>query len=150
MGTVTLRWVEDHLVVGTDSNGHSIAIGKYPGKAGEWAGMKPSDLLLLAAASCAAYDVISILQKGREPLQDLKVYCSGEQEEQPPYTFTRIHLHYEASGAVRPERLERAVRLAEEKYCGVISTLRQGVPVSCDFEIRPAAGAHAGVEKEGT
>lgn len=145
MGTVTLRWVEDHLMVGTDSNDHSIVIGKKPGMEAEWVGMKPSDLLLLAVASCAAYDVVGILIKSREPLEDLKVFCTGEQQPDPPYTFTDIRLHYVVTGPVRQERLDRAIRLAEEKYCSVISSLRPRVPIVCDFEIRPS-GAKRSVD----
>ena len=58
MSTVTLRWVDGKLMVGTDSNGHSIVIGKLPEDEKTFIGIKPSDLLLLAAAACTAYDVI--------------------------------------------------------------------------------------------
>jgi putative redox protein len=79
--------------------------------------------------------VIEILIKQREPLEDLRIFCRGNQQAEPPYTFTSIHLHYVIKGAVKPERLERAIQLSEEKYCSVISTLRPGVPVSSDYEI---------------
>ena len=135
MGTITLRWVEDKLMTITDSNGHSIVVGRYPGGELTWGGVKPSDLLLMAAAACSAYDIVEILGKQREPLEDLTVLCSGEQMAEPPYTFTRLHLHYKVKGAVKPEKLERAIRLSEEKYCSVVSTLRLGVPVSSAYEI---------------
>jgi len=135
MGVVTLRWVEALMMVGTDSNGHSIVIGKSPNSKEEFAGMKPSDLLLLAVASCAAYDVIEILRKQREPMSNLKIECQGDQEAEPPYTFTRIHLKYLFEGQVDPLKAEKAIKLSEEKYCSVISTLRPGVPISSDFEI---------------
>jgi putative redox protein len=135
MGSVTLRWVNGKMMAGTDSNGHSIVIGRSPEHPDEFAGMKPSDLLLLAAASCSAHDVIEILQKQREPMRDLKVICEGEQMPEPPSTFTSIHLHYIVYGAVNPSRLQRAICLSEDKYCSVISTLRPGVPVTSDFEI---------------
>ncbi len=135
MGMITLRWVEGYLMVATDSNGHSIAIGKTPDSQSAWIGVKPSDLLLMAAASCSAYDVVEILTRQREPFADLKVTCSGDQLSEPPYTFTKIHLHYEVYGKVSPKKLERAINLSQEKYCSVISTLRPGVPVTCDFEI---------------
>lgn len=135
MSVVTLRWVEDRLMVGTDSNGHSIAIGKQPGKSDEFAGMKASDLLLLSVAACAAYDVIGILIKGRETFQALKVTCTGEQKPEPPFSFTSISLQYEVTGPVKKDRMERAVRLVEEKYCSVISTLRSGVPILCEYVI---------------
>ena len=82
----------------------------------------------MAAAACSAYDVVEILGKQREPLVNLKVTCEGEQDSQAPYTFTKIHLHYLAYGAINPENLERAIQLSEEKYCSVISTLRPVCP----------------------
>jgi putative redox protein len=137
MGAITLRWVEDKMMVASDTNGHSIVIGRSPDPQHQWVGVKPSDLLLMAVASCSAYDVVEILTKQREPLQELKVICSGDQMNDPPYTFTRIHLCYQVVGAVNPERLERAIRLSEDKYCSVISTLRPGVPITSEFEIKP-------------
>jgi putative redox protein len=136
MGEVNLRWLESHLMVGTDSNGHSIVIGRDPQDEARWLGMKPSDLLLLAAASCATYDVAGILVKQREPLQDLRVRCTGEQAPETPHAFTRIHLHYTVVGDIRPERVERAIRLAEEKYCTVLCSLRPGAEITSDYEIR--------------
>jgi putative redox protein len=135
MGTVTIRWFEKTLMMGSDSNGHSIVIGRSPDPEHEWAGVKPSDLLLMAVASCSAYDVVEILAKQRQPLQDLKVICTGDQGSDPPYTFTRIHVHYELRGAIDPKKLEKAIRLSEDKYCSVIATLRPGVPVTSEFEI---------------
>lgn len=135
MGSVTLRWVEGTMQLASDSNGTSIVIGRSPDPEHGWAGVKASDLLLISAAACAAHDVIEILRKQREPLEELKVICTGEQLSEPPYTFTSIHLHYLASGAVRRASLEKAIDLSENKYCSVISTLRPGVPITSDFEI---------------
>ena len=135
MGKITLRWVESKMMVLTDSHGHSIVVGPSPEPPFEWTGVKPSDLLLMAVASCSTYDVIEILLKQREPILDLKVVCEGDQDSTPPYAFTRIHLHYIAQGQVNPARLQKAISLAEDKYCSVISTLRAGVPVTSDFEI---------------
>jgi putative redox protein len=135
MGTVTLRWVEQHLMLVSDSNSHSIVVGKSPDSQHTWAGVKPSDLLLMAVAACSAYDVVDILTKQRVPLKDLKVTCSGDQMSDPPYRFTRIHMHYQVHGDVTSEKLERAIRLSEEKYCSVIATLKPGVPISSDYEI---------------
>jgi putative redox protein len=136
MGTVTLRWVESKLMVGSDSNGHSVVIGRSPDDHDAWNGIKPSDLLLLAAASCSAYDLVEILTKQREPLKDIKVTCEGKQQADPPYTFTQIHMHYVIKGNVDRVKLERAIDLSENKYCSVVSTLRPGVPISSDYEIQ--------------
>jgi putative redox protein len=135
MGTVKIRWVEGTLMVGTDSNGHSIVIGRNPDDPKTNIGVKASDLLLISAAACSAYDVAEILNKQREPLLDLKVVCDGEQMSEPPYRFTKIHLHYLIRGDVDQDKLERAIRLSEEKYCSVLNTLRGGVELSSDYEI---------------
>jgi putative redox protein len=137
MASIILRQVEKHMMVGTDSHGHSIVIGRSPDPMHEWAGVKPSDLLLMAAASCSAYDVVDILNKQREPYHDLQVVCTGDQLMDPPYTFTRIHLHYQVHGKLRPEKVERAIQLSMEKYCSVINTIRPDTAVTHDFEILP-------------
>ena len=134
MKTITLRWVDGQMMVGTDSGNHSVVIGKSS-DSDSFQGMKPADLLLMAAASCATWDIIEILQKQREPIQDVKVECSGEQQQDPPWTFTRVHVHYIFKGAVKMEKVEKAIRLSEDKYCSVISTLRLGIPVTSDFEV---------------
>lgn len=135
MSTVTIRWVERTLMVGTDTKGHSIVIGRSPEDHDTFIGVKASDLLLISVAACTAYDVVEILSKQREPLNDLKIFCHGEQKSDPPYTFTSIHLKYQVKGNIDPSKLERAIRLSEEKYCSVINTLQEGVPVSSDYEI---------------
>lgn len=135
MGTVSIKWIDSQLMVGIDSYGHPIITGSWPEKSPEWAGLKPSDLLLLAAASCSAYDVVMILTKQREPLQGLEVHCTGDQQPEPPYTFTALHLHYIVKGAVNAQKLARAIELSETKYCSVISTLRATVKISSDYEI---------------
>jgi putative redox protein len=135
MGTVSLKLVAGQLMVGADSFGHPLVIGSWPEKSPEWAGLKPSDLLLLAAASCSAYDVAMILGKQREPLEALEVQCTGTQEPEPPYQFTAIHLHYTAKGAVNPQKLARAIELSETKYCSVINTLKASVRITNDYDI---------------
>lgn len=135
MGTVAVKWVGSQLMTGVDSFGHPLVMGSWPEKEPEWAGLKPSDLLLLSAASCSAYDVIMILARQREPLVDLEVTCTGEQESEAPYTFTSIHLHYRLKGPLNPNKAARAIQLSEDKYCSVVNTLKPTVKITSDFEL---------------
>ena len=135
MATITLRWMEEKLMMASDSNGHSVVIGRSPEPQFEWEGVKPSDLLLMAVASCSSWDVVEILGKQREPLAGLKVYCHGEQKSDPPYTFTKIHTQYLVKGSVNPIKLEKAIRLSEKKYCSVISTLRPEVQITSEYKL---------------
>jgi putative redox protein len=135
--TVFLKWIDSTLMAGMDSRGRSIIIGTDLEAKPEWLGVKASDLLLLAAASCSTYDIINILSKQREPLRRLEVACSGQQITEPPYLFTSIHLHYIVSGPVDPLKLDKAIHLSEDKYCSVVNTLRPGVRITHDYEIIP-------------
>ncbi|MCB9135255.1 MAG: OsmC family protein [Anaerolineales bacterium] len=133
--TVALKWLESKLMTGADSSGRPIVIGNSFDRDPKWGGLKASDLLLLAAASCSTYDVVDILTKQREPLVGLDVQCAGEQDAEPPYRFTKIHLHYKVIGNINPAKLERAIQLSEEKYCSVINTLKPTVEITSDYEI---------------
>ena len=137
MAEITLRQIEHHMMAASDSNGHSIVIGRSPSGLEGWVGVKPSDLFLISVAACATYDVVEILHKRREEYRELVVTCSGDQLPDPPYTFTRIHLYFTLRGEVDPEQLRRAIQLSIEKYCSVISTIRPDVPVTSGFEILP-------------
>lgn len=135
MSEIILRQIEHHMMAASDSHGHSIVIGRAPYDHVNWVGVKASDLLLMAVAACATYDVIEILNKQRDTYRDLVVTCQGDQLKDPPYTFTRIHLHFEVRGLLNPEKLERAITLSIEKYCSVISTIRPDTPVTSDYTI---------------
>ena len=135
MGTVAIKWIDSKLMTGVDSFGHPLTIGSWPERTPEWAGLKPSDLLMLAAASCSAYDVVMILTKQREPLAGLEVTCTGEQAAEAPYQFTHLHLHYKLKGPLNQQKVERAIRLSEDKYCSVLNTLKPTVEITNDFEI---------------
>jgi putative redox protein len=135
MGTVAVKWLTSKLMTGIDSRGKTVVIGTWAEADPPWAGLKPSDMLLLAAASCSAHDVVLILEKKREPLVGLEVSCTGHQEEAPPYRFTSIHLQYTLFGELDPAKVATAISLSEDKYCSVINTLKPGVKISHDYQI---------------
>ena len=138
METVSLKWLGSQFMLGVDSFGHPIITGSWPEKTPEWVGLKPSDLLLLSAAACSAYDVVMILKKQRQPLEGLEVQCTGTQAPDPPYIFTAIHLHYSVKGAVNAQKLARAIELSETTYCSVVNTLKATVQITSDYEIAAA------------
>lgn len=132
---VKLEWLRSRMFIGTDHLGNSTAIGYLREDDPEGQAINPSDLLLLAAASCSAYDVVQILEKGKEPLEDLKVDVSAEQSQEPPYPYISLHFTYRVSGDVDPAKVERAMKLSEEKYCSVLATLKPGLTFTSDFTI---------------
>jgi putative redox protein len=133
--TVGLKWVAGRLMVGVDSGGRPVVISGWDEKEPPWRGLKASDLLLLAAAACASYDLVEILTKQREPLEGLEATCTGEQQPDPPNAFTGMHIHFTIKGQIAPHKVERAIDLSLNKYCSVVSTLRAGVRITTDYEL---------------
>jgi putative redox protein len=102
----------------------------------EGIGIKPSDLLLIAVASCSAVDVVEILSKKRMPLTHLEISATGEQDQDPPWTFRKIHLTFRIGGKNLTEKaVEQAIQLSEEKYCSVAATVRATAQITTEFEI---------------
>jgi putative redox protein len=135
--TVNVKWIHSTgtLMAGVDSRGTPAIIGMWSEHEPPWRGLKASDLLLMSAASCSTYDVVTILKKRREPLESLEVICTGEQESEPPNRFTHIHLLYLIKGEIKPESIEKAIQLSEEKYCSVLNTLKGSVEITSEYEI---------------
>ncbi len=99
-------------------------------------GFKPSDLLLIALGGCTGIDAVSIMSKQQQKLTDLGINISGEQDPDPPWTFRRIHLEYILHGRELSEHVvERAIELAEQKYCSVGATIAGVADISSNFRI---------------
>jgi putative redox protein len=134
VGEQRLVWTgEGNGFEGFATYGPAIPVGDRDGVAS-----KPSDLLPLSLAACTAYDVVVILRKQRQVLRALEVVSRTEQEPDPPWAFTKIHLHFVAHGEVAEQKLARAIAIAEAKYCAVAATLRDVVELSYSQEIRSA------------
>jgi putative redox protein len=132
MGTATVKWIQGKQFIGVDSTHHSVVLSTPD----EGIGIKPSDLLLIAVASCSAVDVVEILAKKRMPLTHLEISSSGEQDQDPPWTFRKIHMHYKIGGKNLTEKdVAQAIRLSEEKYCSVAATVRATAEIITDFEL---------------
>jgi len=131
-----LVWSGKGLYVGMDAHQHAIVVSTQD--EANRVGMKPSDLLLVALASCTAVDVVSILDKKRQPLTSLEISAEGDQDEDPPFRFRRIHLTFLVQGRNLTDRaVAQAIELAEGKYCSVSASLKPQVEVTTSFEILP-------------
>jgi putative redox protein len=132
MATSTVKWIGNKTFVGIDSTSHSVVLSTPA----DGVGIKPSELLMIAVASCSAVDVVEILNKKRMPLTHLEISVSSEQDAEAPWTFRKIHMHFIVRGKNLNEKaVEQAIQLSEEKYCSVAATIRPTAQVTTDFEI---------------
>ncbi len=99
------------------------------------AGATPMELLAVALGGCTAMDVVSILQKMRQPLEDLQVEVSGEKADEHPKRYLTLEIVYRLKGDLDEHRVKRAIELSESRYCSVQATLRPGVRISSRFVI---------------
>lgn len=122
-----------------NSSGNTARVEGSEAVGGEGKGMRPMQLLLASLAGCSAIDVVEILKKQRQPLDDLKISISGERpKEGHPRPFTSIDIHFRLYGDLNETKVARAVKLAVEDYCSVRATLADTVSVNHSFEINPA------------
>ena len=128
-----LRWIPDgKRFVATDSTGHSVVLSTT----GEGIGMKPSELILSALSGCSSVDVVDILQKKRTPLTSLEVRTTAEQDQDPPWTFRTIHMHFKLRGeGLTDKNVSQAIELSHKKYCSVAATLSGMAEITTSFEI---------------
>lgn len=121
MSSASVKWIVGKQFVGMDSTRHTVVLSTPD----EGVGMKPSELMLVALASCSAVDVVEILNKKRAGLTSLEISAEAEQEKDPPWTFRKIHLTYRMKGSALTEKdAAQAIELSEGKYCSVAATLK--------------------------
>ena len=123
-------WKQGQQYDAESHSGHHVALDADAAHAG---GPSPMELVLMALCSCTAVDVVSILQKKREPFTSLTVSAVAEQAPAPPRVFTHIHLTYHLGGKVSPKAAQDAVALSKNKYCSVSKMLEKAAAI--DYEI---------------
>ncbi|MCU0557661.1 MAG: OsmC family protein [Desulfobacterales bacterium] len=150
MPKTTVRWVSQMQFVGMDSNHHSVVLSGDETAAG----VRPSEMLLVALGACSAVDVVEILKKKRRPPSMLEISVDGERDPDPPWPYRSIHVHYRLSGqGLKDKAVRDAVALSIEKYCSVAATVRATARITTSFEIvtdvRDTEGQTAGGLREG-
>lgn len=115
--------------------GHKLVLDAAKEFGGEDLGYRPKPLVMAALAGCTGMDVVSILKKMRVEYDGLEIKVEGDVADEHPKTYTALKLIYEFKGKDLPmEKLEKAVALSEETYCGVWAMYKKAVPVT--YEIR--------------
>jgi len=146
MKSIDLRWrpgtarFEAHgesgawttLAAPDEPDGAHLDEGPHGGDAGPG----PAELLLVAGAGCAAWDLVEILRRQRQDATAIDCHVDGEQQADAPWTFRRVVLAFTVRGhGLDPARVERAVQLAVERYCSVLSTVAAAATIEHRTEV---------------
>jgi putative redox protein len=120
--------------IAKNSRGASVRMDSPP----ESASPSPMEVLLMALAGCTGMDVISILEKKRQPAESIEISVSGARAEDHPRIYTSIDIEYVLSGAqLTPEAVARAIELSIDKYCSVGGMLAKSAALHTSFRIIP-------------
>ena len=131
-----VKWVEQVSFLGETESSHAVLMDGSPAAGGRNLGPRPMEMLLLGAGGCTSFDVISILKKSRQAVSDCYVELEAERAETDPKVFTRIHMHFVVTGKdIKPEAVEKAIKLSAEKYCSASIMLGATAKVTHDFEV---------------
>ncbi|MBN2432107.1 MAG: OsmC family protein [Acidobacteria bacterium] len=130
---VKVIWSEG-MAFESHQNNHKIMLDAEARFGGQDKGPPPKTLVLSSLAGCTAMDVISILNKMKISPESFKVKVEADLSKEHPKVFTRIHLTYFFQGNDLPlDKLEKAVNLSQEKYCGVSAMLSKVCPLSYEI-----------------
>lgn len=132
-----ITWAGEAKFTAESGSGHTITIDGPQDHGGKNQGPRPMELVLLGLGGCTTFDVMSILKKSRQDVTDCVAEIDAERAEEVPSVFTKIHVHFTVTGRdLKPNLVERAVKLSAEKYCSASIMLEKGgVEITHDFEI---------------
>ena len=108
----------------TDENGHLVKMDSSPESGGRDYGVRPMQMLLMGLAGCSAIDVITILKKQRQTINDYRMVVNGERESgKEPSLWQEIVVEFHLYGDIDKDKADKAVELSINKYCSVAATL---------------------------
>jgi putative redox protein len=136
-----IKWVENRIFVGESGTGHSIVLGSGGGGSGggsDGGSIAPSPMepMLIGLGGCTAYDVVHILEKGREPIADCVVELDADRAQTEPKVFTRVRLRYVVIGrGLDRAKVERAVQLSADKYCSAAAMIAKTAEIIHEIDV---------------
>jgi putative redox protein len=131
-----VRWGEGMSFIAETGSGHIVAMDGAPEGGGRNLAPRPMEMVLLGTGACTAYDVVLILKRGRQDITGCTAKLQAERAETDPKVFTRINFHFTVTGRkLKPEAVERAIKLSAEKYCSASIMLGKTAEITHTWEV---------------
>lgn len=120
----------------TNEHGNSVESDGSPEIGGDGKGIRPMEMMLASLASCSTIDVVLILNKQRQQLDDIKITVEAEKEKMDTYSrYSKIHLHFDLYGKIKDAKAKQAIDLSLEKYCSVAMALKATSEITTSYTI---------------
>jgi putative redox protein len=119
-----------------NSAGFTVELDAKPEIGGEGKGFRPMEMLLIGLGGCSGIDVVNVLTKQKEPLDDVKISIKATRKDQEmPPIFDVINIHFDLYGALSVQKVERALAMTFEKYCSVSNILERSATINFTYTI---------------
>lgn len=117
-------------------SGHHVIMDALPDAGGDDQGVRPKQLMLAALAGCTGMDVISILRKMKVEPESFNIKVEADVTDEHPKHYNKMHIIYELKGKDLPlDKIQKAVELSQDKYCGVSAAYKKAMPLSWEIKI---------------
>ncbi len=132
---VDMSWT-DQVAFQADMDGHKVVIDATEESGGNNLGPRPKQLMLTALAGCTGVDVIMILKKMKVEPEAFNVIVEADVTDEHPKHYTKMKIVYQFKGKDLPmDKLEKAVKLSEEKYCGVTAVYKKAMEMESEIRV---------------
>lgn len=132
---ITTSW-KGGMAFEADVNGHSVKMDALPEFGGVNSGPSPKKLMLVALSGCTGMDVVSILKKMHVDIDKLEIEVQGDVTDEHPKRYHKMHVIYYIHGKGLPlDKLEKAVKMSEDTYCGVRAAYAKGMEMTSEIII---------------
>jgi len=132
---ITTSW-KGGMAFEADVNGHAVKMDALEEFGGQNSGPSPKKLMLVALSGCTGMDVVSILKKMHVNIDKLEIEVQGDVTEEHPKHYFKMHVIYYIHGNDLPlDKLEKAVKMSEDTYCGVRAAYAKGMEMTSEIRI---------------
>lgn len=135
--TITTTWKKNLLLESDNPHGNYVMMEPDSNFGGTDQGLNPKALMLSSLAGCTALDVLSLLKKMRVQLDDFNIVVNGELAEEHPKYYNKVSIDYYFTGTeLDKAKIEKAVNLSEERYCGVMKMFKAFTNISINIHLK--------------
>lgn len=135
---IDLEWKGKMAFEAATPSGNTVRIDTYSDSGGDQSAATPIELLVTSLAACTAMDVVSILEKMRQPVASYSIEVEWERgpKDVYPRPLTKFVLRHKLTGeGLDPEMVRKAITLSDEKYCSVAATLRSTPEIVTEWSV---------------
>ncbi|MCH7524712.1 MAG: OsmC family protein [Bacteroidetes bacterium] len=133
---VTTHWKGNMVFESDNPSGKTVVMDTNVEGSDTRFGLSPKAMMLSAIAGCSGIDIVPLLDKMRVVIDDFKMVIKGELTDEHPKYYHRVNVDYHFYGKdLNEKKINKAVDLSVEKYCGVMEMFRRFAEIKTNIHI---------------